>query len=152
MAAIVPGPAPPIGGTAPMDPAAVTLAREWLASATPPPGVHTLNAAPASGPKEAAVSVVCDWLVRATKWWSTDPAHAAAASAWLAGHPIKGLVADGTMTGPGDLSAIFEHPPQKPDDSVEFEFAPNGDTVAIRVDVTIVPAGAQCTSAGGAAH
>ena len=56
------------------------------------------------------------------------------------------------MTGPGEFSAIFEHSLQEQDDSIGFEFAPSGDNVTIRVDVTIVPAGAQCTSAGGAAQ
>ncbi|GAA2054982.1 hypothetical protein GCM10009820_14530 [Leifsonia soli] len=143
---------PGIGGTPPRDDAAMVLAQQWIASAQPPPGVRALDAAPASGPKRPATEVACDWLVRATKWWSTDSAHAAAASAWLTQHPVDGLVTDGTMTGPGDLTAIFEHSPQKQNDSVEFEFAPSGDSVTIRVDVTIVPAGAQCNSTGGAAQ
>ncbi|MEY9952710.1 hypothetical protein [Leifsonia sp. EB34] len=148
--AFVSGLAGPVSGTPPNDPNAVTLARDWVASAVPPPGVRTLGAPPPSSPSAPATTPACDWLVEATKWWSTDRAHLTEASTWLTQHPVQGLAADGTMTGPGENSAIVEHAPQKPDDSIEFEFVPEGDTVTIRVDVIVVPTGAKCASAGGA--
>lgn len=148
--AFVAGPLPSAAGTPPADPAALALAREWITAATPPPGVHVLDAPPAAGPRAPATTAACDWLVEATKWWSTDSANVAAASTWLTEHPVHGLAADGTMTGPGESSAIFEHAPQKRNDSLEFEFVPDGDSVTIRVDAVIVPAGAGCASAGAA--
>lgn len=152
---LIRGPVPGVGGgsgaTGPTDPAALARAKRWIVSAAPPPGVHALDAAPAGAPAEPAQSVACDWLVRATTWWSTASANAEAAKAWLAAHPVTGLVASGSMTGPGALSAVIEISPNSPNDSIDFEFAPDGDTTTIRVDVTVVPAGAQCASSGSAA-
>lgn len=145
--AIVPGPGGAAHGTPPTDPSAVALARTWIEAAVPPPGVHLLASAPASGPKQAASSAACDWLVQGTTWWSTDSAHVAAASAWLTKHPVAGLTFSGTMSGPGGQSAVFESSAQK-NGSLQFEFVPDGDSVTIRVDVILVPAGAACASAG----
>lgn len=147
---LVAGPTRSFTGTPPDDPAALSLARDWITAVTPPPGVRTLDGPPAGAPREPATMPACDWLVQATTWWSTDGANAAAASAWLTQHPVKGLAADATMTGPGESSAVFEHAPQKQDDSIGFDFVPDGDSVTIRVDVIVVPTGAQCASAGGA--
>lgn len=144
---VVPGPGGAAGQAPPIDPSAIALARQWIDAATPPPGVRTLDTAPASGPKQPATSVGCDWLVQATKWWSTDSAHAVAVSAWLTQHPVKGLAVNGTMNGPGGQKAIFESAPQK-HGSLEFEFGPDGDGITIRVDVILVPAGAECAYAG----
>jgi hypothetical protein len=150
--AITPGPVPGSNPTAPTDPAALAQAKTWIVAATPPPGVHALEAAPSGAPARPATLVACDWLVRATKWWSTDSSNVDAVKAWLTAHPVTGLVADGSMTGPGRLSALTEHSTKKLDDSIGFEFAPlSGGRVAIRVDVVIVPGGAGCISGGGAA-
>ncbi|AYG03047.1 hypothetical protein D7I44_05575 [Gryllotalpicola protaetiae] len=147
--AIVPGMFAAPGATPPADPAALEQAKEWITAATLPPGVESLDVAPAGAPTQPATIVACDWLARATKWWSTDASNAAAAKAWLTAHPITGMALGGTMDGPGAISSISERSPQKPDDSVQFEFAPVADgAVAIRVDVVVVPAGAGCASSG----
>lgn len=147
--ALVPGEFAAPGATPPADPVALEQAKEWLAGATPPPGVKVLGAAPVGAPAQPAVSVACDWLVRATKWWSTDASNADAAKAWLTAHPVDGLSLSGTMVGPGPISSLSERSPQQHNDSLQFEFAPvEGSTVAIRVDVVIVPAGAGCASSG----
>ncbi|HEY0248455.1 MAG TPA: hypothetical protein VGC45_09355 [Gryllotalpicola sp.] len=94
----------------------------------------------------------CDWLVHATKWWSTDASAADAAKAWLTAHPITGLVADGTMQDSSGLSALTERSPQHEDGSLSFEFIPSGrGSVTIRVDAVLVPHGADCLSGGGSA-
>ncbi|HWD62475.1 MAG TPA: hypothetical protein VG369_08250 [Humibacter sp.] len=153
MPAVVPGPVTGYGGTPPTDAAALALAKKWIIAATPPPGVHALGAAPVGAPKQPATLVACDWLVRATKWWSTPSSNVDAAKVWLTAHPVTGLVANGTMTGPGQLSAMTERYLQKQDDSLGFEFAPtDGGKVTIRVDVTVVPADAGCASGGSAAN
>ncbi|MGN6197860.1 hypothetical protein [Humibacter sp.] len=72
VATTIPGIIPFATGTPPLDPDAVALAQKWIDSVTPPPGARVLDAAPASGPKEPAEGVACDWLVSATKWWSVS--------------------------------------------------------------------------------
>ena len=144
---VVPGPGGVAKETQPIDPSAMALARLWIAGATPPPGVRILGRAPSSGPKQPATSVGCDWLVQATKWWSTDSAHLATASAWLTQHPVDGLDFSGTMTGPGGQTAIVETAAQK-HGLLEFQVVPDSDSVTIRVDVILVPDGAECASAG----
>lgn len=152
VATTVPGTIPFATGTPPPDPDAVALAQKWIDSVTPPPGARVLDAAPASGPKEPAEEVACDWLVSATKWWSVAAPDADAAKAWLTAHPVAGLVFDGTLTSTDGVSAVFERPPQKQDNSIGFEFAPSGKDVVIRVDALVVPAGAECSSGGGPAR
>jgi hypothetical protein len=117
----------------------------------PPPGVTELSTAPSAGPADAPTAPACDWLVRATRWWATDAANEAAATAWLTAHPVSGLVPGGAMSGPGDVSSLLERPAQGGNDSLSFEFAPDAAqprTVDIRVDVTVVPTGAGCASSG----
>ena len=152
VATTIPGIIPFATGTPPLDPDAVALAQKWIDSVTPPPGTRVLDAAPASGPKGPAEEVACDWLVSATKWWSVAASDANAAKAWLTAHPVAGLDFGGTLTSTDGISAIFERPPQKQDDSIGFEFAPSGKDVVIRVDVLVVPAGAECRSGGGPAR
>ena len=151
-ATTIPGPIPFATGTPPLDPDAVALAQKWIGSAAAPPGARVLDAAPASGPDKPSVEVACDWLVSVTKWWSVAASGEDSAKAWLRDNPVAGLAFDGTMTGPNGVSAIFEHSVQKRDDSVEFQFAPSGKNVVIRVDVIVVPAGAECSSSGGPAR
>ncbi|MGN6205903.1 hypothetical protein [Humibacter sp.] len=152
VATTIPGPIPFATGAPPLDPDAVALAQKWIDSAAAPPGVRVLDAAPAYGPDKPSVEDACDWLVTATKWWSVTASGEDAAKAWLRDNPVAGLSFDGTMTGPNGVSAIFEHAAQKRDDSVEFEFAPSGKNVVIRVDAIVVPDGAECTSSGGGAQ
>jgi len=54
------------------------------------------------------------------------------------------------MAGGDGQSAIFEGSAQK-QGTLEFEFVPDGESVTIRVDVILIPAGAECASAGGTA-
>ena len=147
VARIVPGPSGVAKGTPPSDPGALSLARQWIAAAKPPPGVRILDAAPTWGPKQPATSVGCDWLVQATEWWSTDSARAATATAWLTQHPVEGLSFSGSMTGPGGQSSVIESAAQK-HGLLEFEFAQDSDRVTVRVDAILVPDGAECASAG----
>ena len=147
---MVPGPGGVATATPPTDPDAIALAREWIAAAAPPPGVRILASAPPSGPEQPATSAGCNWLVQATKWWSTDSSNVVAASAWLTRHPVEGLTFSGTMAGGDGQSAIFEGSAQK-QGTLEFEFVPDGESVTIRVYVILIPAGAECASAGGTA-
>lgn len=146
--AIIPGPNVGMGTTPPTDPTALAKAKLWIVSATPPPGVTPLDAAPAGAPTQPATSAACDWLVQATKWWSTPSSNMSDAQAWLKTHPVTGLTADGSLSGPGSLSAVFEHGPEHGNDSLEFEFLPQGGTTTIRVDAVLVPKGAECLSSG----
>jgi len=137
------------GATPPQDNDAMSRAKRWIVSATPPPGVKELDAAPAGAPARPATLPACSWLVRATRWWATDSSNVAAAQDWLRAHPVSGLRVDGTMSGPGELSGLSEVSAADADDSLQFEFAPDAalsGTVDIRVDVTVVPQGAGCAS------
>jgi len=140
------------GATPPQDDDAMARAKLWIVSATPPPGVSELDAAPAGAPAGPATLPACDWLVRATKWWATDASNVAAAQSWLRAHPVTGLRFEGTMSGPGALSGLSERSTSADDDSLQFEFAPDAaasGTVDIRVDATLVPQGAGCASSAG---
>lgn len=148
---LVPGPFLAPRAQPPEDDAALRRAKEWIGSVAAPPGVRELAAAPAGAPTSPASEPACDWLVRATRWWVTDASNQAAAQDWLHAHPVSGLRVGGTMSGPGELSGLSEVSTAHADDSLQFEFAPDSassGTVDIRVDVTIVPRGASCTSSG----
>lgn len=143
---MVPGPIAAAGGSAPADPAALALAKKWIVAATPPPGVQVLSGPPAGAPRKPATLPACAWLVQATKWWSAPASEVDAVKGWLRAHPVAGLSVDGMTTGPGRLSSLSERPPHTGDDSLGFEFAPNGGTVTIRVDAVVIPAGSTCIS------
>lgn len=142
---LVPGSLHVSGEASPQDPKALGMAREWLISAVLPPGMHRLSVPPSPAPR-APTSAACDWLVQAAKWWWTTSLNADSARSWLIAHPVPGLAATGTLTGPGGTSTVVERSAQQNEGLVSFEFVPDGRRTVVRVDVEVVPQGAQCAS------
>ncbi|GAA4177955.1 hypothetical protein [Gryllotalpicola koreensis] len=149
---MVPQPFVAPGGSPPKDDAAMARAKEWITQVGPPPsGVRVLDSAPPGAPTQPATSAACDWLVQATKWWSTYVSNINPVKQWAEEHPVDGLAFTESMNGPGDLTGMTARSAEHPSDSLQFEFAPLPDgTVAIRIDVVIVPKGASCARSGSA--
>lgn len=127
------------------DPASLRDAATLRSAARLPPGAAVLTAPPAGAPAQPAVRPACYPIVQATEFVRTDMEEPE--PAWLEAHPGTGLVTSGH--GAGSATPFVAQSPAAPDPHVERQeliFTIVGSIV--RVDAEVVPADAECASAG----
>lgn len=127
------------------DPVSLRDAAQLRSAARLPPDAAVLTAPPAGAPTQPAARPACYPIVQATEFVRTHLEEPE--PEWLEAHPAPWLAASGH--GTGSSTQYVAQSPAAPDPRVareELIFTIAGNVV--RVDADVVPADAECASAG----